>query len=595
MQLVDLNDDVVLHICNYLWGLHALQFSLTAKRFYTCAIHRIGITFWTKKFSHLHQFHRYLLNGARAEHLRTLGLYHRVFANDHMPGQSSSGEDSPTRTLVEVLAIARNIRTLMLADSHFLLQHNSQVRSALAALTQIRHVELRSVTDTVLSSVGTMGWTSLHTLSFDDLDTSNEVWTSTAMLVETLAQLPCLRTLKIRGFVTWHGQDPREGIPPSAMETVFPSIRQLFVVNSGVVLAFDLADRCPNIEVFDHSTCFVSYSSNDFEQLKDRGYNRLPPMRSLRAVMEGITSIDSVLNLADHLQLSDEICDTWAPHINELCDTLRVISPVYLQLSVSVMPKPMRFWEKAAGFAPRLRYLDLTVRIDDRGSEFLEECASSNWVHDIPDALRPLPLMYLRLRVAASPCRQQLWACDADTGSRRWNMTEACARTLSRTRSVALQSLPDRCAREIPTLRYFVLSDDGPTNHQIEWDEREFRPLDVKIAAEERRDEEMGAFQDAEDRVDAGGDELEDELRLDECRAYRRTLEEGGRKETLQAWRVVRDGDDGGEGGGCRLVALPYREGKRLHETLVASFDERNPPLSESSLDSHYFERGFAA
>ena len=159
-------------------------------------------------------------------------------------------------------------------------------------------------------------------------------------------------------------------------------------------------------------------------------------------------------------------------------------------------------------------------------------------------------------------------------------MTEACARTLSRTRSVALQSLPDRCAREIPTLRYFVLSDDGPTNHQIEWDEREFRPLDVKIAAEERRDEEMGAFQDAEDRVDAGGDELEDELRLDECRAYRRTLEEGGRKETLQAWRVVRDGDDGGEGGGCRLVALPYREGKRLHETLVASFDERNPPLS---------------
>ena len=56
--------------------------------------------------------------------------------------------------------------------------------------------------------------------------------------------------------------------------------------------------------------------------------------------------------------------------------------------------------------------------------------------------------------------------------------------------------------------------------------------------------------------------------------------------EILQAWRVVRDVDGGGEGEGgeCRLEALSYRAGKRLHETLVASFDERNPPLSGEHL-----------
>ena len=157
-------------------------------------------------------------------------------------------------------------------------------------------------------------------------------------------------------------------------------------------------------------------------------------------------------------------------------------------------------------------------------------------------------------------------------------MTEACARTLSHARFVALQSLPDRCARAIPTLKYFVLSDDGPTYFQYEWDEEERRSRAVEIEAEGRRDEEMGALQDAEDRVD-DGDELEDELQLDECRAYRRTLEDGT-TEIVQAWRVMRDGDGGGEGGECRLEALSYRAGKRLHATLVASLDERNPPLS---------------
>ena len=106
-------------------------------------------------------------------------------------------------------------------------------------------------------------------------------------------------------------------------------------------------------------------------------------MRSLRMKIDDITRVDSILNLADHLQLSDRIVVQYAPDVKTLCDTLRAASPVHAQLSVSVGSEPMHFWD-IAELAPRLRYLDLTVSVSGHsGSYFNEDYAS--WV------VRPSP------------------------------------------------------------------------------------------------------------------------------------------------------------------------------------------------------------
>ena len=63
MHLIDLDDDVLRHVCDHLLGLDALHLSLTAKRLYDLAIDRVGIAFGTRKRSTLLSFHASILHG----------------------------------------------------------------------------------------------------------------------------------------------------------------------------------------------------------------------------------------------------------------------------------------------------------------------------------------------------------------------------------------------------------------------------------------------------------------------------------------------------------------------------------------------------
>ena len=142
-----------------------------------------------------------------------------------------------------------------------------------------------------------------------------------------------------------------------------------------------------------------------------------------------------------------------------------------------------------------------------------------------------------------------------------------------------MRTLAERCARAIPTLRYFVLSDDGPTYEQFEWDKEELRQV---AEVDEEHLEGMLRSQDASRAEDFC--EMTHASELDECCFYRRTSSHGWR-ETLQSWRVVRDDvEGGGERGGCRMELLTHDEAKRLHKTLVSSFDGKNLPLTGTKL-----------
>ena len=186
---------------------------------------------------------------------------------------------------------------------------------------------------------------------------------------------------------------------------------------------------------------------------------------------------------------------------------------------------------------------------------------------NVPDALRPLQLIYLRLHIAPLPDRyENYYEPDAD-GNPIWNATEECARALYHARYVAVQTLAGRCARAIPTLQYLVLSDDGPTSDQCDWHEAESgKPVcgdddDSDYAQHAERYEELS--------------------QLDPCCSYwRYDWKRDGT--TVQTWRVWRE--EGGEGDGCRLEKLTHGEGKELYRTLVSTFDGRNGALTGMSL-----------
>ena len=131
-------------------------------------------------------------------------------------------------------------------------------------------------------------------------------------------------------------------------------------------------------------------------------------------------------------------------------------------------------------------------------------------------------------------------------------------------RYVAVQTLAERqCARAIPTLKYFVLCDDGPTADQCAWHEEESGQAvsgddcDADSLLRVERAEELG--------------------QLDPCCSYWR-YDWKRDESTVQTWRVWRE--EGGEGDGCRLEKLTHGEGKELYRTLVSPFDVRNGALT---------------
>ena len=80
----------------------------------------------------------------------------------------------------------------------------------------------------------------------------------------------------------------------------------------------------------------------------------------------------------------------------------------------------------------------------------------------MPESLSPLPLYYLRLHLPRMPHRYILWdhttgedVHDA-AGQPIYNATEQCAYGLYGARDATLKTLPEWCARAIPTLKFFV-------------------------------------------------------------------------------------------------------------------------------------------
>ncbi|KAI0706994.1 hypothetical protein C8Q76DRAFT_747578 [Earliella scabrosa] len=601
VNLVDLNDDVLRRICDYLSGKDALHFSLTAKRFHDLATTRVGVSLTA---GYRRQFLSFLRSGThpraglppRVQHLERLVLKPGLYS---MSASHRSDRDDLDRRedefvtilglLVELLSAAHNLRSLTLPGASAFLLRDRRLGAALSALPHLQHVTFGSVSDTAVKFVGETGW-DLRTLDLNynspygdsPMRAADEHMRTIPILHNALAQFRNLHTLKITHFKI--GGWDLSHLAPTSPVPVFPSVRRLFIPNNLPLFALDLVDRCPNVEIVDLDSCHDGEDS-DLRNLRN---TPSPPLRSLR--------VDTLLprpsgghaerllarSTADHLQITTQILlpmtltreDDARSEVRHLLWFVERTSPLYAQISVIVSPAPMGFWDRVAESAPRLRYLELEVSLRDLD----EECAS--WVDNVPEALRPLPLVYLRLHIAQLPDRRDISyrADDDSVGEPIWNVTEEAARAMYHARYVAVQALPERCARAIPTLRYFVLCDDGPTVKQRAWHE------------EERGGQAPVSGDDGDvDSVLLRMEKAEELDQLDPCCSYwRRASTDRWKSEAVaipQTWRVWREeGDEGGRNDGFRLEKLTHGQGRELYRTLVSTFDGRKEALTESTL-----------
>ncbi|KAI0753171.1 hypothetical protein C8Q80DRAFT_497634 [Daedaleopsis nitida] len=490
MQLLDMNDDVLRHICDYLFGRNALDLSLASRRLHDFAYHRVAVTFTACKPSTFRSFCKSVLHGTppRAQYLETFRLKRTAFTKPgaiHWSGDESDDGDDPDgpsrkaiRLLVDLLRSTPNLRELSLNAVYSMMRRNDDLGPALSALRLLTHVELNTVSKTTLKFLGETGW-DLRMLTLDfffdfqgcDADDMREDTASLPLLLETLAKFPRLRKLKVVGSDSFEFQEVQSSAP------VLPSIRHLIIQAWHPTPSLTLIDRCPNVDCLD----LYIFEPDD-----------LPPpaassWSSLRSLLSPLTSLQRVAlvepTLLDispvfHLCLT-EMIRLVEPENSEseeerpfssFLPLLKKTSPVWLQARFELGAAPMTvFWAQVPVIAPRLRCLELELGL----AALSEDCR--DWVDNIPDALAPLPLVYLRLVLSKLPYRKQVYddelgnyVCDAG-GEIAYDATEACAQALSDARARALTTLPERCARAIPTLQFVVVADEAKSDVGWPW------------------------------------------------------------------------------------------------------------------------------
>ncbi|KAI0749202.1 hypothetical protein C8Q80DRAFT_1080734, partial [Daedaleopsis nitida] len=150
MHLLDLNDDVLLQICEFLIGKHALSLSLTSKRLHALAIRRATAAIYASRFIDLQAFHRSVLHGSRprAKYLASLAIHSHVFSGynaDYDP------EALAIPLLIDLFQNAHNPTRLSLDSVHSLFQqhpNSDKLLLALSALPNLKRVRLSMLTDT---------------------------------------------------------------------------------------------------------------------------------------------------------------------------------------------------------------------------------------------------------------------------------------------------------------------------------------------------------------------------------------------------------------------------------------------------------------
>ncbi|RPD72360.1 hypothetical protein L226DRAFT_511835 [Lentinus tigrinus ALCF2SS1-7] len=550
LNLLSLNDDVLLSIVANLHGQDALNVSLTAKRAYALAGHRIPSHIRCSSPLQLRRLHAYLLstlpNGApRIAFLEQFVIDASTFETPDRDPTYYASDFSQAHLIGDILLQAQNLRELSVERCQPYFAHDPRIGEAVRSLDNLVNVRLSTIADSTLTIFDPSR--SHHiarlTLFYSDLEEYVPVENgsmSLPPLVSLLSSCPHLRTVILSNFT------PKTGL--SRDETLslpsFPSIQDLRLCGSSGP-SLDLVELCPNL-----STLVVSLARAsdvepdvDVELIVSKG-SKWPPLRRLIiSQYEDVLSFYERLNTVNQLQISDLLHfnlnpDSALPAVDSLPHFLAFLhntSPVGLFMCMrGCMETDVQraLWNDIPRVVPRLRSLELQLRPPSDN----DDLDYYSWLDKLTVALPSLPLVCLRVLVFPEEDSPDMWykAEEWESGLRR--LGERAASRLQK-----LAELPNQLVRSLPSLRYLALGDTAP-NVGLVGDAAAFGSAIIR------------ARQVQEDNI------------VWECDELRRML--SIRKHQQSWWRVV-NGPHGRE-----LLTISEKEGEeaqRLIETMTDS------------------------
>ncbi|KAI0364467.1 hypothetical protein BV20DRAFT_857487 [Pilatotrama ljubarskyi] len=561
MDLISLNEDVLHGIVSMLSGEDALSLSLTSRRMHDLAIHRVAAVIVCKDGRELRLLHRYLFFGSRprGQDLERFSLYkddglrldsEAWFARPEAPLETLDEESfydwSRLNIILDILVNAPNLRHVKLPLLHPALEHDPRLRDALRALSRLVSLNFDTVGDTTLMFIQSLHCLGLRqmVLEFHCGDIAGryrirgEPVTFT-ILVETLARFPSLQTLRLElfrprtSFFDEHGYTPH----------LFPTLRSLDLWGVSPQ-ALDLVQLCPGVSSIDFRLHEVTLPNDStLSSTEHRAGARWPTLRSLTfaSLVEAVCA-QNLVNEVHRLHIRREELDVAGPggrSLPVLLEILRGTSPVGLYLSLAVRPEPMAFWDEVAAVAPRLRFLELKMTVMSLSLDHL------GWLDRLPGALRPLPLVSLRIFLPRLSDGNRPYASGQ----------KVIVKRLERDRDESAETLPQRLASAIPTLRFVAISAEGPSTtfcDTFELDDEE-GPDGVSESVQEVQEEEPERRLNALSLYDKWGIREGDTLPFDRKLAY------------LRWWRVRPNGND------RRLEEMSQLEGERVQSFLNGS------------------------
>ncbi|TBU44335.1 hypothetical protein BD309DRAFT_1018681 [Dichomitus squalens] len=460
LHLLDLNEDVLNHVVDKLYGGNALRFSLASKRTYEVAIHRVAAVVKCRRSDRLALIHRVLLNGPRprAHHIEDLVIHAPIFLQGEAPYLPQVRDSNPDMLslILDLISNAPKLRRLTLCEVDA-----PQMETVLLGLRNLNRIEF----------AGSTRW-NLTVLSLHNYATAlpsrvtappEELWP------DTIAAFPQLHTLDIADFRTDDKsfRDIDGYTPPT-----FPALRKLFLFRcSSDVL--DLACLSPYLHTLDADLAWGQFDL--MLRVASRPGPRLSPLRSVlfSSILPALYATE-LMNTAYHLRitrttLEDNLLSTHhlGVHLRErqaaaLVEIVRTVSPVRAQLAAVIGDQSTEFWQRTSLAAPRMKVLELRLVFPSTLDSNRE---SPSWLDNIPAMLASLPLIGLRLHFGKMPELSKLqYSNDPlyEYDDAVYDAQKKLARELYSTRVQIMKSLPRRLTNAIHGLRVVAIADEEP-------------------------------------------------------------------------------------------------------------------------------------
>ncbi|KAI9000491.1 hypothetical protein BD414DRAFT_471772 [Trametes punicea] len=476
MPVPTLDDDVLQRILSYLHGRDALHVALCSKHLCDLALPRVPANATVKGPEDLRRTCAYMLSGTppRAQDLEDLTIDFRTFdyAERAQVDISDYWDFSQALLVAELLLRARRLRRLVLERLHPCLEADPRIGEALASMDRLRSATFTTVADGTFALMPPLSESlrSLCLVYFWNEDDPIESGTKTfPALLDALAPVHHLRALHLQHF------QPTDGLLGSHRPT-FPSIRSL-ELRLASSSALELVGLCPNLK----SLTFSLDSQQPADRLADGP--RWPHLRVLE--LGGYREVNCLVNRVGTV---DKLCVTRAlivgseeeaVDVRDLLEILARTSPVCLRLPVTSGSAPMTFWNRISAAATQLRGLELVISLAALSVEH------KNWLDIVPDALRPLRLEYLSVKVLGTetvrrPPRRTEEALQSAEQARQH---DADAKEVEEHRTRSIAGLPERLAEAVSSLRLLSVAaapanedhlagrrqDDDPIRAALRW------------------------------------------------------------------------------------------------------------------------------